>query len=120
MDLVIGGAYQGKLTCVKKKYGFKKGEVFDLANGFPDREYKCYTHLEALTRDETDPHELIRLLMPYIKNSVVISREIGCGIVPMDPDERVMRERHGIALSLLAKEAEHVTRVFCGIEERLK
>ena len=124
MDLIIGGAYQGKLTYAVKKYGFPEEALCDLSSGFPERGYACFYHLEALTRraaaEGLSVDEIVKDLMPHIKNAVVISREIGCGIVPTDPAERLWRETHGAVLKMLAAEAASVTRVFCGLGEVLK
>lgn len=124
MELIIGGAYQGKLTYAVKKYGFPQEELFDLSSGFPEREYACCYHLEALTRSAAgeglSPDEIAKRLAPHIKNAVVISREVGCGIVPMEPFERLWRETHGAVLRRLAAEANSVTRIFCGLAEVLK
>ena len=124
MDLIIGGAYQGKLTYAVEKYGFKPDELFDLSSGFPEKAYGCFYHLEALTRRAAEEwlssDELVKKLMPYIKNSVIISREIGCGIVPMEKNERLYRELHGSVLRRIAEEADSVTRIFCGLPEVLK
>ena len=51
---------------------------------------------------------------------VVIAREIGSGVVPMDAGERAWRERHGRLLRRLAQQAGSVRRVFCGLTEVLK
>lgn len=124
MELIIGGAYQGKLTFAAEKYGFGQYDLFDLSNGFPEKTYGCFYHLEALTRkasfDGLNTDEIVKRLEPYIKNAVVVSREIGCGIVPMEPDERLYRETHGAVLRLLAKDAVKITRIFCGLPEALK
>ena len=45
---------------------------------------------------------------------------LGGGIVPMDGGERAWRERHGTLMQELARRADHVTRVFCGLTEVLK
>ncbi len=124
MDLIIGGAYQGKLTYAVKKYGFSEEALFDLSAGFPEEERACFYHLEALTKSAAaeglSPDETVKSLLPHIKNAVVISREIGCGIVPTDPAERLWRETHGAVLKMLAAEASSVTRVFLGLGEVLK
>ena len=124
MELIIGGAFQGKLTYAVEKYGFRAEDLFDLSAGFPGEEHRCFYHLEGLTRlaskaGLTAP-EIVDKLRPYMGNSVVISREIGCGIVPMEPEERLYRERHGAVLQALAREAVSVTRIFCGLPETLK
>ena len=50
----------------------------------------------------------------------MISDEIGNGIVPMDAFEREYREQTGRILIELAKEAEEVIRVICGIGQKIK
>ena len=103
MILIIGGAFQGKLAYALKAYNLTENDVCDLAISDPVPGCKCYRHLEALFED-----------------AVVIARQVNGGIVPMDGAERAWRERYGIILQQLAKKAEHVTRVFCGIAEELK
>lgn len=112
MILVIGGAWQGKLTWAIKQWKIGPDGLCDLAQGYvPGKQ--CYYHLEALTRAGLP-------LPAFEKGAVVISREVGCGVVPMDPEERLWRERHGAALQQLSRQAEQVFRVFCGLAEVLK
>ena len=122
MILILGGAYMGKFHYARSQYDIS--EAFDLETGFPDRECPCFRHLEALTWAEaqkgTTAQELFLRLEPYFKNALVISREVGSGVVPMDKTQRFWRELHGSLLQLLAKEADSVQRVFCGIPEVLK
>ena len=61
-----------------------------------------------------------RHLHVYKPADVVVSREVGSGVVPMDAGERDWRERHGVLLQELARRAVHVRRVFCGLTEELK
>ena len=51
---------------------------------------------------------------------IIICDEIGNGIVPMDPFERVYRERTGRILISLAENAEEVERIICGIPQKIK
>jgi adenosyl cobinamide kinase/adenosyl cobinamide phosphate guanylyltransferase len=124
MELIIGGAYQGKLSWAKERFLLSDGDIFDLSLGFPEADFRCFTHLEALTRraaeDGLNAEEIHIRLSPHIREAIVISREIGCGIVPMDAADREWREVHGALLQRLAKEANGVTRIFCGIPEALK
>ena len=46
MDLIIGGAYQGKLTLAAQEYGLTPGDICDLAAGEPVPGARCYIHLE--------------------------------------------------------------------------
>ena len=108
MILILGGAWQGKLTWAAS-HGMV-GPVFDLKDGWPEAPVRCCRHLEALTRAASD----------LTRDAFVISREIGSGVVPLDAAERRWREVHGAVLQGLAARAEHVSRIFCGLEERLK
>lgn len=58
----------------------------------------------------------------YEKNPelVVVTRELGCGIVPIDPQDRKYRETHGRICTELAKRADEVVRVICGVGMKLK
>ena len=111
MILILGGAWQGKLTWAAS-HGMV-GPVFDLKDGWPEAPVRCCRHLEALTRAASDRGETAQ-------QAFVISREIGSGVVPLDAAERRGREVHGAVLQGLAARAEHVSRIFCGLEERLK
>lgn len=115
MDLIIGGAYQGKCTFAAEKYGLAAADICDLAVSAPVPA-RCYVHLEALTRQEA-PEAALPLLLAA---EAVISREIGSGVVPIDAGERAWRERHGRLLRQLAEQAGHVYRMFCGLTEELK
>ena len=51
---------------------------------------------------------------------VVVGDETGCGIVPLDPELRRIREETGRMFCRMAKEADQVWRVTCGIGQRIK
>lgn len=51
---------------------------------------------------------------------IVVTTEIGCGLVPVDAFERLYREAVGRICTELAAHAERVDRVQCGIGIRLK
>ena len=116
MELVIGGAFQGKLTWALAHYGLSMADVCDLAVSPPAAGVKCYCHLEALSRRETE----LAQYLPLFENAVVVCREVSGGIVPMDGEERAWRERYGLLLQKFARNAAHVTRIFCGLSEVLK
>ena len=120
MDLIIGGAYQGKLTLAAREYGLTP--VLYAMEPARDRaalnavaaQLRCpYLLLEAGSNGES--------YLPLLTAAeVVIAREIGSGVVPMDAGERAWRERHGRLLRRLAQQAGSVRRVFCGLTEVLK
>jgi len=51
---------------------------------------------------------------------VIVTDELGCGIVPMEKRDRLWREMTGRICTCLAAKADEVTRVVCGIGTRLK
>ena len=51
---------------------------------------------------------------------VVIATEVGGGVVPVDQAERAGREAAGRLACLLARRADTVVRVFCGLPIILK
>ena len=124
MELVIGGAYQGKLTWSVRQKGFSQGDLFDLSEGFPSCAHPCFYHLEVLTRracaDGLDAEAILEKLSAHIENSVVISREIGCGIVPADPKDSTWREECGRTLCEIARMSERFERIVCGCGIRIK
>lgn len=123
MELIIGGAFQGKLTYAAEKYEFEADELCDLSIVLPTEGQKCCYHLEAYSktacREGLSLEDALNALMPG-QMEAIVSREIGNGIVPMDGFERAWREFHGALLRELAKRAGSVTRVICGIPEALK
>ena len=47
MDLIIGGAYQGKLDHVKEKYCINESDVFECADDKDiDLSFRCIYHYE--------------------------------------------------------------------------
>ena len=71
-------------------------------------------------RQNLTPDALGSIAKEYAKADVVLMTEVGSGLVPVDPDERAAREAAGRLSCLLAKEADEVYRVLCGIAKRLK
>ena len=119
MDLIIGGAYQGKLTYAREKYGLRDEEIYTCGeDGELDSSMRCIRRLEEYVwgcqKKGVEPS------MDFREDAVLISRDISAGIVPMDPEQRAWREAVGRYLSALAAKADTVTRVFCGLPQKLK
>ena len=51
---------------------------------------------------------------------LVISDEIGCGLVPIEACDRRWREETGRMLTLIAGYSDEVYRIFSGIAQRIK
>ena len=51
---------------------------------------------------------------------VIVSNELGCGVVPVDKEDRIWREPVGRLCTSLAARAAEVEKVMCGIGMNLK
>ncbi|HWQ79455.1 MAG TPA: hypothetical protein VN381_11585 [Anaerovoracaceae bacterium] len=54
------------------------------------------------------------------RDTVFICTDISSGVVPIEPELRAWREMVGRTLMYLGKEAEEVTRMFCGLPQKIK
>lgn len=127
MRLIIGGYAQGKLEYVLCKYDVKKGMVWD--SEIPKKiESQCglvvINHFHNWMKREIAqggcPEKEILQFVGKYPDCVIISDEVGNGIVPVDAFERAYRERTGRILVELAARAEEVERVICGIGQKIK
>ena len=128
MELVIGGRAQGKLEYVKKNMANQNYKVLDGQDVVFSKDHGeeplILNHIHLFIRkgleEGGNPEKEIKDFISKHKNLIIISDEIGNGIVPIDSFERDYRERTGRLLIELAKEADKVTRVFCGIGQVIK
>ncbi|MCM1122487.1 MAG: bifunctional adenosylcobinamide kinase/adenosylcobinamide-phosphate guanylyltransferase [Eubacterium sp.] len=126
MRLVIGGYAQGKLEYVLQKYHLQEDAVWDagLCADKTGMGTVVINHLHSWVRQRLleggIPEEEIWTLVGQFDDCIVISDEVGNGIVPVDPMEREYRERLGRILIQLADRAEGVERVICGIGQTIK
>lgn len=127
MRLIIGGYAQGKLQYVLRKYPLETHIVWDGCE-LPELEVQEKTvilnhfHNWVKVRMQDGGHpetEILQFLEKY-PDGIIISDEIGNGIVPMEAFEREYRERTGRILVELAARAEEVERVICGIGQKIK
>lgn len=124
MVLIIGGAYQGKLQYAKEAYGLGDGDIFTCAGREIDFSKRCIYKLEeyvyACTQAGEDPRAYLEENKEKWADSVILCRDIFCGVVPMEADQRAWRQETGRLCQYLSKEADSVIRIFCGLEQRLK
>ncbi len=126
MVLFIGGAAQGKTTVAKNRFSLSDSDFLDGATCATEEIFsaKCITHYHLLIRrwmdSGKDPLALTERLCKEHPNGIVLMNEIGCGIIPMEKQERLWRETVGRCGCLLAEHAHTVLRVFCGIPTVLK
>lgn len=131
MELYIGGAFQGKLEYVKSLYKDKNPQIYG------QNDFEKLLSLENQNAIWNDFHLTIKNLLekdeaqekitsqvfsiieknPEIK---IISCEIGSGIVPIEKSDRLWRDFCGHLLVQIAKKAEKVVRIICGLPQRIK
>lgn len=132
MKLLIGGAFQGKLSCALAMTGKERARITEgavcampetgngvILNGF---------HL--LVRRSLDAQEgapdlpgleaFVHSLKEAPEDMIVICDELGCGVVPFEEKDRLWREKTGRLLCEIAGYAGEVYRVTAGIPLRIK
>ena len=120
MILIIGGAYQGKLDFAKETFGITDADVFTCTGGEIDFSKRCICKIEEFTAHNDDPISYFETHREDWQNSILILQDIFCGVVPMGAENRAWRQRTGRLSQYLSKEATQVSRIFCGLEQRLK
>ncbi len=124
MKLIIGGAYQGKREFAKAAFQLKEADIFTCTGEHIDFSAPCIDKIEAFTlacvRSGKDPLAIFQEHQPLWAESVLICQDIFCGVVPMEADLRQWRQVTGQLCQYLTKNAQQVSRIFCGLEQRLK
>lgn len=109
MILIIGGAFQGKTEYAKSQF---------------DSGYKIVNRYHLKVKEQLqngqNPLKEAEKLLTQEDKLVIISDEIGYGLVPVDVFEREYREASGRVNCYLAREAEQVIRMVSGIATRIK
>ena len=129
MKLIIGGYAQGKLYYAVTKYNVAEDHVFESVLPTSEEAEKLegtiivtslHKWIRKRIKEGGRPEEEISSFVKKNPDCIIICDEIGNGIVPMDPFERVYRERTGRIQVKLAADAEEVERVVCGIAQKIK
>lgn len=124
MEMIIGGAFQGKSAYARETYPeiaweqgpdlsedglFRAGGVLD---------FQEYIRKEI--KEGRDTGELADRLIAANPGVVLVCQEVGYGVVPTDAFERAYREAVGRVCTRLAAYSKKVTRVICGIGTVIK
>ena len=120
MILIIGGAYQGKLDFAKDTFGITDADIHICDPGKIDFSKRCIYKIEEFTFGHLNPIDCFKANRDRWENSILICEDIFCGVVPMGAEKRACRQRTARLCQYLAAEATHVSRIFCGLEQRLK
>ena len=130
VKLIFGGAYQGKLEYVLKEYKASDDEIFYCSREVAEIDlskriiYGLENFSWACEASGSIPKEMLLEILDSQKNdlneTIFISEDISCGLVPMDKTERSWRENHGRMMIALANKCTSVERIFCGIPMKIK
>lgn len=124
MILIVGGAYQGKLKFAEELA--PETEWIDGRECKEDEIYGCggihhfHAYIERMMRKAGPVRQLAGEIADRNPEIVIVSDEIGYGIVPVDAFDREYREMAGRICTELSVYADQVYRVVCGIGVRLK
>ena len=114
MVLIVGGMAQGKLAFARRELG-----VDAWSDGVIGKE-NCIYNLHRALRNQPEADDLLERWLTENPNGIVICDEVGCGVVPMDREDRSWRERVGRTCCALAERADKVVRLYCGIPSMIK
>lgn len=96
----------------------------DLHKNHIDFTKRCINQIEEFTlscvRSHVDSVEYFRSHRQEWADSILICQDIFCGVVPLGAEMRAWRNETGRLCQYLSKEAAQVSRIFCGLEQRLK
>lgn len=126
MKLVIGGVYQGKRQYASHQYKIREEQWVDGNVCEPEElvsaaaVYDFHAYIRRQLKEGKDVCGLGQELFEKNPQIVVVSDEVGYGIVPMKAEERAWREACGRVCTVLAQKADEVVRVCCGIGRRIK
>lgn len=132
MILVIGGSNQGKLGWVKERYGFTEDEIafgkaVEVKPGQPLDLTGCKAlyglhklMLQTVEWSAEDRAALVKQLLGLPQDFVIICKEIGLGLVPVEQAGREYREVVGRTCCDIAAASDEVWRVFCGLGQQIK
>lgn len=111
MILIVGGEGSGKRTFAKS-LGYTQ-----IADGVLD-DSPAICHVENMVMADIDGTDA--LLEALLGKEVVICNEVGSGVIPVERERRLGREATGRLCVLLAKKADCVVRMVCGMPTVIK
>ncbi len=126
MVFVIGGAYQGKLDFARANLAEPGAAIFSCAETTLEIDWSCQVidkiHLLIWARQQAglDPQAYLSQHRVQLADKIVICDDLSSGVVPIDRETRLWREQVGRSSVWLAREADRVVRVFCGLATDLK
>lgn len=119
MEMIIGGAFQGKEALAKSEYPditWIRGEEADMeALIHAEGVIGFHEFIRKELKEEKEVSSLAEELIKKNPDIILVSDEVGYGVVPIDAFDRKYREAVGRVCTELARFSRKVTRVVCGI-----
>lgn len=126
MIFITGGYCQGKLEFAKRSFDINENDVLNgencKAEDIFDKKviYNFHLLIKNMINSKIDAMAFILENIDRLKDKIIISDEIGLGVVPIDEQERNWREVTGRVCCMIAKEADKVYRIYAGIPVKIK
>lgn len=124
MEMIIGGAYQGKEAYARQNYPgimWKDGATISREELMDARGVLYFQ--EFIRKELKLGGSVTDLAEEIIRNNpdvILVCQEVGYGVVPVDAFDREYREAVGRVCTELASFSRKVTRVTCGIGTVIK
>ena len=125
MIFIIGGAYSGKTEYAvsmgidRKKITDGKDMNTEKINGIVCIK-NYHLLIKRLLEYGDDPMDFTKIILEKNKDIVIISDEIGNGIIPLEKNDRIWREETGRVCCYIAQTADRVIRLVCGMAQVIK
>lgn len=126
MYFITGGVYAGKTAYAAKQFDIRPEMITDGADCTFETAMAavCIKNYQQLIRrllaDGQQPFLFTQTLLDKNPDVIIMMNEIGCGIVPLEREERRWREQTGWCGCLIAERARAVVRLCCGCPSVLK
>lgn len=126
MIFVIGGSFNNKLEFVLEKFNLSLDDVYEsneLDNYRGERIINNFHEIvKGLSLEGRSLEEIMKSVDELLKREdlIIISDEIGYGIVPIKKEDRLFRELNGRVSCYIANKSDEVFRVMYGIGNRIK
>lgn len=127
MQLILGGAHQGKETHARELFG-ENPVVFDFRGATRQELDAAFSAdillnvqeaVRTLLQNEDSPMLYFEQQLGRLHGKILTGEEIGSGIVPMQAEERRWRDETGLVYRLLARHASRVDRIYAGIAQTI-
>ncbi|MDO4343529.1 MAG: bifunctional adenosylcobinamide kinase/adenosylcobinamide-phosphate guanylyltransferase [Eubacteriales bacterium] len=126
MKFIIGGAFQGKTQAACSLAKCCREDLIDgRICGFDEPErakgiFAFHEYIRRRIRQQCLPEDIAGELFKKNPDLIIISDEIGYGIVPVDREDRLFREQMGRIGCQIAALSDTVVRVTAGIPVVIK